>query len=618
MKLRETFPAGYHDMRDVAKSLERRDHQVEVKSVNIPGTDWRALVTEDDLVTPKYDAILASGISAHTVADWAARVDTPVVRFFPDSQNATDSTFEVHRERPSILVFANATDAERFPYLEDVERLVLPLARVKTKLAPAYAALETALEKALTNSERTTPRNTLQVSEEACGSKGGEDGGEEREEGGSCPAAAPAWAWPTAASGEPPLLGLVMILKNENATIAATLESVKHDIDYWTIVDTGSTDGTQDTISKIMADVPGQLLSEPFVDFSTTRNYALKAHGQKTAYAFMLDADFAVVDAWRLRNMAHRMVTECRERSIPECMKGVKVWFKMGDMGFFSNRVFPTPGLGLPGGWLYKYPVHEVPGHSGLEYLNVGRIDDVIQIRDVIIEALPITHSKSSERWKNLDLPLLTKEHEKHPEDTRIVFYLGQTYQLIGETEQALATYQKRIDMRGWLQEVFESHLRRAKMMMRLLAADPGMDPANDTSVDPVPDLLAALALYPKRAEPLMQLSRHSEWMRDKWCHRDVDPVVCRMQQQVSAFDYAHQAAEMPFPGGDTLFADISVYEYEAKEQLAITAWYVAKDFSDAYDVGLDAAHKLLKKFPDDEQKKANVEWYEKLKDSLV
>lgn len=68
----------------------------------------------------------------------------------------------------------------------------------------------------------------------------------------------------------------------------------------------------------------------------------------------------------------------------------------------------------------------------------------------------------------------------------------------------------------------------------------------------------------------------------------------------------------------DTLFADISVYEYEAQEQLAITAWYVAKDFSDAFDVGIDAAHKLLKKFPDDEQKKANVEWYEKLKDGLV
>ena len=49
-----------------------------------------------------------------TVADWAARVDTPVVRFFPDSLTATDVPFEVHRERPTILVFANATDAERY------------------------------------------------------------------------------------------------------------------------------------------------------------------------------------------------------------------------------------------------------------------------------------------------------------------------------------------------------------------------------------------------------------------------------------------------------------------------------------------------------------------------
>lgn len=64
MKLREEFSEGYHDLRAVAKSLERRDHQVEIKSVNIPGTDWRALVTEEDLVTPKYDAILTSGLSA--------------------------------------------------------------------------------------------------------------------------------------------------------------------------------------------------------------------------------------------------------------------------------------------------------------------------------------------------------------------------------------------------------------------------------------------------------------------------------------------------------------------------------------------------------------------------
>ena len=36
-------------------------------------------------------------------------------------------------------------------------------------------------------------------------------------------------------------VGLVMILKNENETIQETLASLRDHIDYWTIVDTGST-----------------------------------------------------------------------------------------------------------------------------------------------------------------------------------------------------------------------------------------------------------------------------------------------------------------------------------------------------------------------------------------
>jgi len=56
--------------------------------------------------------------------------------------------------------------------------------------------------------------------------------------------------------------------------------------------------------------------------------------------------------------------------------------------------------------------------------------------------------------------------------------------------------------------------------MIRRLAANPSLDPSNDTSIDPVPDLLKALELYPQRAEPLMQLSKHSEWLRDHWCAR--------------------------------------------------------------------------------------------------
>ena len=65
-----------------------------------------------------------------------------------------------------------------------------------------------------------------------------------------------------------------------------------------------------------------------------------------------------------------------------------------------------------------------------------------------------------------LDLPLLTAERKKKPEDARVAFYLGQTHELIGDPENALATYQERIDMGGWQQEVFEAHLRRVRLSL--------------------------------------------------------------------------------------------------------------------------------------------------------
>ena len=65
----------------------------------------------------------------------------------------------------------------------------------------------------------------------------------------------------------------------------------------------------------------------------------------------------------------------------------------------------------------------------------------------------------------------------------------------------------------------------------------------------------------------------------------------------------------------DTLFADMAIYEYMAHEQLAITAWYVAKEFSDAFDVGMDAASKLAARFPDDKDKADNLAWFEKLRE---
>ena len=85
----------------------------------------------------------------------------------------------------------------------------------------------------------------------------------------------------------------------------------------------------------------------------------LQAHGNRTAYTLMIDADFVVEGAWRGRAAARRLVHECRHRSLALCVKGIKIWLTLGQLSFFSNRMFPADGLGTPAGWKYTYPVHE-------------------------------------------------------------------------------------------------------------------------------------------------------------------------------------------------------------------------------------------------------------------
>ena len=69
---------------------------------------------------------------------------------------------------------------------------------------------------------------------------------------------------------------LNMIVKNESRVIERCLRSAKPFIHSWAISDTGSTDGTQDIIRRVMADVPGELIERPWVDFAHNRNQALE------------------------------------------------------------------------------------------------------------------------------------------------------------------------------------------------------------------------------------------------------------------------------------------------------------------------------------------------------
>src|SRR5712671_786124 len=74
---------------------------------------------------------------------------------------------------------------------------------------------------------------------------------------------------------------LNMIVKNEAARIERCLHSVLPHISSWAIVDTGSTDGTQDIVFRVLQDIPGDIKDEPFENFEQARNAALQ-YAQRT------------------------------------------------------------------------------------------------------------------------------------------------------------------------------------------------------------------------------------------------------------------------------------------------------------------------------------------------
>ena len=68
-----------------------------------------------------------------------------------------------------------------------------------------------------------------------------------------------------------PKICLNMIVKNEEPVIERCLATVKPYIDYWVIVDTGSTDNTMEKIRNFMKDVPGELHECPWQNFEFNR-----------------------------------------------------------------------------------------------------------------------------------------------------------------------------------------------------------------------------------------------------------------------------------------------------------------------------------------------------------
>ena len=99
-------------------------------------------------------------------------------------------------------------------------------------------------------------------------------------------------------------LQICIMIKNGSETIKRVLESWYPYTDHFCILDTGSTDGTQDIIRKTLQGANYSLYEEPFIDFSTSRNRCLELGSMNyCTWQLMIDDSWTINYGPKLLNV---------------------------------------------------------------------------------------------------------------------------------------------------------------------------------------------------------------------------------------------------------------------------------------------------------------------------
>jgi tetratricopeptide (TPR) repeat protein len=330
-----------------------------------------------------------------------------------------------------------------------------------------------------------------------------------------------------------------MIVKDESHVIARCLASVKPWIDSWVIVDTGSTDGTQDLVRDALEGIPGQLWNRPWVDFGMNRTEAIglaRYAPEPGDYLLFIDADEQLVmpPGFEWPDLTADAYT-----------------FAV-DYGNLAYRRAALVAARLP--WHYVGVLHE--------YLDCAEPHQIVPLDGPTILVTPDgARSKDPDKFKK-DAAVLTNALRTDPGNSRYMFYLAQSCRDAGMLEKAVKFYRLRATMGGWDQEVFCSMLQVAQLLGHL-----------DESWERVVNAyLAAYRFRPDRPETLGRLA-----------------LYCREQKFFGeARLFADAARKIP-PTDDILFVEPEWAAWRNLDEYAVASYWTGH-----YNESIAACEDLL------------------------
>lgn len=327
-----------------------------------------------------------------------------------------------------------------------------------------------------------------------------------------------------------PTVVLTMIVRNEAHVIERCINSVRPVIDAWCIVDTGSTDDTPAVIKQALGDLPGELHHRKWVDFAHNRTEALDLARPLGDFSLMIDADVVceLTPGANLATLAEELTADHHSVEIDD---GAIVY----ERPQLSSTALPYRYVGVLHEFL-QVPPGAQAGSTVSSIRFVSRFDGA--------------RSQNPSKFAD-DVDVLRRAISSEPDEgmrCRYQYYLANSLRSAHRPAEAIEAYRKRTTMGGWIEEAYMSWLWAGRLLRQTGA--------------PLSDVLDAFACahdtVAHRAEALC----------------DAAAAARQAGRMPTAYLYARAAADKERPAS-SLFLEPDVYQWRARYELSIAAWYV-------------------------------------------